>query len=214
MAERKCFIAKTEGPYWEEKLVTFHYYPGFSLSQAQKSIRSLHESILKTDDRLRVLEISTKSTEVLGTKLSAFHLRYPADGQDYAIENVFQSSKVFTNGGPYLDLLHVHPKEAKTDERLKTSGALVCFRQNGRDWPLIPQTMFYDWIYIWALYHDKELSKKILDYNTFTDIVFNHKKSINCQARAAAIFVSLSLRGEIDSVIKEPRLFETVYRTR
>lgn len=214
MAERKCFIVRTDNKYWEEKLIEFDYYKGFALSQKQKSIKSFHENILKIDDKFKVLEISTKSTIDVGRQSSAFNLRYieNGDNKNCAIENVFQSSKVFENGGPYLDLRNVHPKEAKTDERLKKSGRLVYFKLDGREWPLIPETMFYDWIYINALYSNKYLAEKILDYNVFTDIEYNHKKSINCQARAAAIFVSLSQRGIINDIINSPDLFEKVYQ--
>lgn len=212
MAERKCFIVKTDNTCWEEELVEFEYHKGFALSQKQKSIKSFHENILKIDDKFKVLEISTKSTIDIGIQLSAFNLRYVENEKDYAIENIFQSSKVFENGGPYLDLLNVHPREAKVDKRLQNSGKLICFNLNGQEWSLTPKTMFYDWIYINALYNNSYLAEKILDYNVFTDIEFNHKKSINCQARAAAIFVSLSKRGIIDEIINNPRLFEKVYQ--
>ena len=127
MAERKCFIVKTDNTCWEEKLVEFEYHKGFALSQKQKSIKSFHENILKIDDKFKVLEISTKSTIDIGIQLSAFNLRYVENEKDYAIENIFQSSKVFENGGPYLDLLNVHPREAKVDKRLQNSGKLICF---------------------------------------------------------------------------------------
>ena len=35
-------------------------------------------------------------------------------------------------------------------------------------------------------------------FQGFSDIVFNPKRSLNCQARAAALFVSLSKKGLID----------------
>ena len=56
------------------------------------------------------------------------------------------------------------------------------------------------------------LAEKILDYNVFTDIEFNHKKSINCQARAAAIFVSLSKRGIMDEFINNRFKINRVYK--
>lgn len=48
-------------------------------------------------------------------------------------------------------------------------------------------------------------------YNVFTDIEFNHKKSINCQARSAAIFVSLKRKGVLEEVINNPELFSKIY---
>ena len=81
------------------------------------------------------------------------------------------------------------PKEAKRDERLRNSGSLKAFRYQNEDFPLVPQTVFYDFIYITAV--KKSLTEgeinTILQYNYFTDIEFNPAKSINTQARAAAI---------------------------
>lgn len=93
------------------------------------------------------MEVSTKGTEELEKKLSAFNLKI--DG--HLLECVFQSSKVFEKGGPYTDLLEMAPKEAKRDERLKTSGKLAAFRYQGMEWPLLPKTVFYDYIYYQAV---------------------------------------------------------------
>ena len=48
-------------------------------------------------------------------------------------------------------MLDVSPKEAKRDERLHKSGSLKAFRYQNEDFPLIPQTVFYDFIYIIAI---------------------------------------------------------------
>ena len=53
-----------------------------------------------------------------------------------------------------------------------------------------------------TLYKNKDLAKEIVQYNAFTDIEFNPKKSINCQAYYAALFVSLSKRGLINKVME------------
>lgn len=214
MANRICFISKAEGyPIFEEKEIEFKYHTGFALSQKQKSIKSMHESIKDIDASLRVLEISTKSTEPLGVLLSAFNLKFMDEitGNEYPIENIFQASKVFEHGGPYTDLLNVHPKDAKRDERLKSSGNLVYFDYRGIIWDLEPKTMFYDWIYIKSLHRNRRLAKEILEYNAFTDIEFNHAKSINCQARAAAIFVSLSKKDIVEEVLDYKEKFKEIY---
>ena len=56
-------------------------------------------------------------------------------------------------------------------------------------------------------------ARKLLEYDVFTDIEFNHKKSINCQARAAAIFVSLLKKGELEEKTKNKESFMTIYKT-
>ena len=130
------------------------------------------------------MEISSKGEVELGNLLSAFNMR--TDG--VYIENIFQSSKRYENGGPYLDLLTVAPKDAKRDERHQTSGRLVAFVRNGEDWPLEPKTAFYDYIYVLAVIENFGRELDLYDYNWFTDIEFNPGKSINCQARAVAIY--------------------------
>ena len=200
MAKRPAFFVR------EEKVVqdifSFEWFPGFAISQKQKSIESLHHAILKADANARPLEISTKSKEALGIKLSAFNLRL----NDDTLENIFQSAKVFANGGPYLDLLHVPPKAVKRDERLYNSGDLKAFRYQNEDFPLIPKTVFYDFIYIAAVKKSftADEIKEISGYDYFTDIEFNPAKSINTQARAAAMIrLLLDEYGELPDFSKE-----------
>lgn len=77
----------------------FQWFSGFSLAQKQRSIDALHNAIVFMNKEANPLEISTKGTIDLGIKLSAFNLKL----NGYTLENIFQSSKVFSNGGPYRD---------------------------------------------------------------------------------------------------------------
>ncbi len=183
MAERPVFYV--HNGIVVSKMYSFEWFPGFSISQKQKSIESLHDAIRRIDAAARPLEVSTKSKESLGTKLSAFNLKL----NQYTLENIFQSAKVFENGGPYLDLLEVSPKEAKRDERLKNSGTLRAFRYQDEEFPLIPKTVFYDYIYFAAVKESltEDEIKTVSGYNYFTDIEFNPVKSINTQAKTAAM---------------------------
>lgn len=210
MAEKKIF--KVSDPFADE-LITYTYYPGFAVSQKRKSIASLHEEIKKKYEGSRVLEVSSKSPDELGIKLSAFNLMFYHEelGENRNLENVFQSSKCFEEGGPYRDLLNVHPKDAKRDERLQTSGKLLCFDLYGQKWPLEPKTLFYDYIYIKALSGHIDLLEEALSYDIFTDIEFNHKKSINCQARSLAIAVSLARKGKLEETISDINKFISIY---
>jgi len=187
MAERLYFMSTCDKYVFKELVGEFTYYSGFALSQKQKSIDSLHQTIKNIHNTNKILEVSSKSQNELGVKLSAFNLMLG----NYHLENIFQSSKKFENGCQYTDLLNVPPKDAKRDERLKNSGRLKCFVYNGIEYPLIPQSLFYDFIYINALLTHEDLYKEIVNYDFFTDIEFNHKKSINCQARSASIASSL-----------------------
>ena len=93
-------------------------------------------------------------------------------------------------------------REIKKDERLRKSGDLLHFDLMGEVWKLIPKTSFYDYIYLSALTQNPRLSEAIINYDGFTDIEFNPKKSINCQARSAALYVSLFKRNKIEKSLK------------
>lgn len=60
-------------------------------------------------------------------------------------------------------------------------------------------------------HRNKSLSKKILEFDAFTDIEINQEKSINCQARSAAIFVSLSKLGKLQEVLNNKEEFKKIY---
>lgn len=177
--------------------VEFQWFAGMSVKQAQKSIDSLHyaaERLLKVD---KVLEISSKSKDPQGVRLSAFNLmiRTKKYGQEFSVECAFQSAKVFEHGGPYKDIRSMTSREAKGDPRLKESGRLIAFELFGVRWPLQPTSAFYDWLYINALHLHQDLAEYVLQYRAFTDIAFNQKRSLNCQAYSAALYVALHARG-------------------
>ncbi len=48
---------------------------------------------------------------------------------------------------------------------------------------------------------------QILDYTAFTDIEFNPKKSINCQARSCALYVSLARKELLDIALESKESF-------
>jgi hypothetical protein len=160
-------------------------------SQKKKNVAELHQAAAKRGYE-PVLEVSTKSEEKLGQRLSAFNLKVELDeGGVISLECAFQGSKVFENGGPFTDIYGAESRDAKRDERLSSSGRLVGFRFEGQDFPLIPKTAFYDWLYIRALYPHREFLQRLHGYAGFTDIEFNPEKSINCQARSCATYVAL-----------------------
>ncbi|MGD9901435.1 MAG: hypothetical protein AB7S44_02730 [Spirochaetales bacterium] len=212
MAKRKVFISRHNdiNLFYEEDF-EFHFYTGFAISQKQKSINELHDKIIEKYPNSKILEVSSKSNNGLGVELSAFNLQLKIENKFYFIENIFQSSKKFEKGGPYKDLLYSTPIEAKKDVRLKNSGKLKLFVYRDKEWELQPLTFFYDWIYINAVYQRKDLHRDICKYDIFTDIEFNDKKSINCQARSLAIFVGLLKNNMLEKVLSSPEEFKKIY---
>lgn len=206
MAVRPIFIA-SDAELVETVKVEFEWFAGFSISQKQKSIAALHSAASKIlkEEAASLLEISSKSTEELGIKLSAFNLTIVLkDGTTTTVESVFQGSKVFERGGPFKDLIRKSSREAKKDDRIRNSGRLLKFTSNGIDWPLDPPSAFYDWIYINALHLHPTLAEQVLQYRAFTDIEFNPKKQVNCQAYSVALYVALRKSALLDEALGSP----------
>lgn len=213
MATRPVFIPIFESDSLIKKdNIEFQYYSGFSVGQKQKSIASLHEAIHEKYGFEKILEVSSKSQDQLGVDLSAFNLMIfdKKSNKKFSVECAFQSSKVFEQGGPFIDLLNRTSREAKKDQRLKESGNLLKFVFYHREWDLLPRTAFYDWLYINALNANPQYHEELSQYEAFTDIEFNPEKSINCQACSVAMFVSLHKRNLLDS-IKDPKTFLQLY---
>ena len=194
MANRPFFIPSTnKEDLVETKSVEFKWYSGFAKTQKQKSVLSFHENISKEFKFDKILEISTKSENKLGIKLSAFNLKINFEEKEYFLESLFQGSKIFSDQGPNTDLYKKEPIEAKKDERIKRSD-LKEFSFFGEKFSL--DFDFYSWLYFIALNQNKSLTKDILEYQAFTDIEFNPQKSLNCQAYSAALY-SAMIKNEL-----------------
>jgi hypothetical protein len=211
MARRPIFIPATDAPgFVKEISLDIPWASGFAAVQKKKNIMALHK-VAAIKGFSPLLEVSTKSEEIAGQHLSAFHLKVESEIGQIPLECAFQGSKVFEQGGPYTDLFEIDARAAKRDPRLRESGALVEFEFEGQKFPLSPKTVFYDWLYLNALYPHREwlndrLTNKIT-YAGFTDIEFNPAKSINCQARSCALFVALMQNGLLHDAIKSPDSF-------
>jgi hypothetical protein len=124
-----------------------------------------------------------------------------------SVESAYQGSKVFEKGGPFHELYDAPSREAKKEERLRGSGRLIEFNLLGEVWPIEPVTGFYEWLYITALLQNPDLAERVLVYKAFSDIAFNPKRSLNCQARAAAFFVALRRRGVMEQAARDRETF-------
>jgi hypothetical protein len=199
MAERPLFVPVTSGnKLVNEVFLALHWTSGFATAQRSKNIRGLHEAASAAGYR-NVLEVSSKSPDPFGQSLSAFNLRV----DKIPLECAYQGSKVFARGGPFPDLFLAEPSRAKRDPRLLNSGPLTKFQLNEVAFPLEPKTAFYDWLYISSI----PPGTSLVDYDSFTDIEFNPARSINCQARSLALYISLSARGLLREALHTPQSF-------
>lgn len=193
-------------------MIRFERHVGFASRQKKKSINDMHQVIRKKYGFNHVLELSSKSGNKLSFLLSPLSLKLNNEngGEPYSVENAFQSSMVFEDGGPYIDLLSAPPRQAKKDERLITSGELIGYNYFGMEWSVEPLTTFYDWLYVNALKQNPQLHEEVMQYQAFTDMEFNPKKSIHSSAYALAMFVALHKRELLDN-IEDPTVFFNLY---
>ena len=215
MAQRIVFLP-TYGDgdsLFSEHVITFDWVPGMSKSQNQKWIRNLHKAATEQIGIERLLEISSRSETQLGIELSAFNLKLHDRENTSTVECLYQGSKVFKNGGPYIDLYGASSKEAKLDPRIKESGDLTHYEFRSQIWELSDSPNFYDYIYILAL-SEFEKAKGLLGYQAFTDFAYSqintskhHGRAFNCQARSAAIYLSLRKLGYLEEYLDEPEKF-------
>jgi|TARA_B100000315_G_scaffold50978_1_gene45540 hypothetical protein len=214
MAQRPIFLPEADHGLVGEAMVEFEWFPGFAVIQKQRSIASLHAAAVETLGVGRLMEVSTKSPDPLGVRLSAFNLSVEVDGEPNRVllEAAFQGSKVFATQGPFTHLYAFQDGRAvKRFMNELPDDQLTGFRFVGHDWPLSPRTAFYDWLYLNSLRElvgqDDQVEEALLAADGFTDIEFNPDKSINCQARSSALYVALTKNGTLTDALTDPDAF-------
>ncbi len=207
MAQRPAFFPKFDGIGVETRSFAFTWNPGFAPSQKRKNVVALHEAISASRRGCRPLEVSRRSLDDAGIRLSAFNLTLPLGGAQCPVESVFQASKVFEFSGPHPELYPTPPRDVRTFVKENACGLLTGFNLNGTRWPLCPTTVFYDWLYLKALAANPDLAHVLLSFDCFTDIEFNPEKSLNCQAYATALYSSLVHARKLDEALSSQKAF-------
>lgn len=207
MAQRMVFYVD-ENSQPQQKKIEFQWFPGFAKKQVQKSICALHERFLQNYSNAEILETSSASSKELGLQLSAFNLQVKTTRGKFSVEQLFQAGKIFKDHGSQKSLLRMPPAKIKKKIKLLNNiDELIGFQEFGVHFPLIPSTYFYNWIYLKGIQQNKELAQALLKYNAFTDIYFNSKKSINCQAEACSIYISLFKRKLLEDALDNKENF-------
>lgn len=202
MAQRPVFRARRDTLGVSEVPVDFRWHAGLSASQKRKSAESLHAAA-RDSLGVKALEVSSKSSEEIGTEFSAFRLAFPrtSDGRWVTVESAYQSAKVFEGYGPFPEAESMEPREARRLVGRHRERPLLGFEFEGRHYPLTEGLGFYHLLYRRAILRGRPLAQErfteiVETYDAFTDIEFNPKTAVNCQARCLALLVSARLRGE------------------
>ena len=192
----------------------FRWSPGFAASQKRKNVEALHDAAKLRGVAKSILEVSTRSLETLGIKLSAFNLQIELPGRSnpVSVEAAFQSSKVFDRAGLQSHLLELTDgREIKGHIRSLGDQELIGFEYLSETWPLDPPTAMYDYIYLQAITQlvsqQPEVGDQLAAFEAFTDIEFNPKKSLSCQARTCSLFIGLGGLEPVQQLLADPSAF-------
>ncbi len=213
MATRPCYrpLEKFVG-YRTVESAPFTWAGGFAFSQKQKNVVALHDAIHRIDPAAKVLEISSKSLQPLGVSLSAFNLKFPYNGAECSVEAAFQASKVFEGVGPFPELYPHDSREVRHHVQEASAGhRLLAFEFDGVRWDLDPKTAFFYRLYIRALLANPDKAEALMEFDAFTDIEFNPKRQVNCQAAAAAFYVSLCRTGKLEEAMSSREAFLRIH---
>lgn len=221
MAQRPVFSPDPTGALVREAPVGFEWSAGFALAQKRRNIEALHRAADRELSLAPLLEVSSRSARSLGVRLSAFNLRLPTReaGGQLLLEAAFQGSKVFSVSGQHAEIYSMQAGGAiKAFMRQFSTERVVGFQFEGRTWDPEPKTVFYDWLYLRALTGLLRVRPRLMgelrSFAGFTDIEFNPRKSLNCQARSCALAIALSSLADLGELAKDPDQFLRVLNSR
>ena len=208
MAVRSMFVGVPVHPFYEQIDVSIDWFGGFALSQKRKCEIGLHMNFNAAYPNIRALEVSSSSLMSLGARLSARNLSKRTLRGVSSVESSFQSSRIYSDGnqtvGPFPKYLFLPGKECKALVKQASLGMhSYQYYFDGMTFyaPNHHISLFYDFLYLNALLEpeNQEVKNELLssDYMAFSDLA---TKSLNCQARSAAIFRGLVMAGLIDEV--------------
>ena len=150
---------------------------------------------------LRVLEISSRSDEPLGRRLSAMHLRAPGPDGDRGlpVESVYQAAKCYGDGGPDDQPIPNGYDAKRHDRERRGAGPLRGFHHQGTFWPAASGSAFYDRLWIQAA-AAAGAGRELGRFDAYTDQFHRPGQALACQARSAAMLVGLDRARELGKV--------------
>lgn len=200
------------GKLVEEITVEFPWQGWQTPEQKRANVETLHAGA-KALGVTPVLEISTKSPQSLGQRLSPFNLRCGVTVNGRMLETSFESlwngSKVFEKGGPFPELFELAPWESLKDPRnsRRVNGKILGVHLEEKKYPHLAG---YDFLYISAAH--PVLTEKdwqtLFNFGGFTEVTLNPDHADTCQAGSVALMVELKRRGLLERVLESFEMFE------
>lgn len=190
---RNTKIYKSTDDIWTpviEEDIAFSFTYGTYRSTKINNMKVLKKEALDKGYReSELLEISTVSDNKFGNMLSALNLNIKLkSGREMSVENIYQLSKKPNKG--HIEYFEFGPTRFSNE----------------------PKTMYYDYLYMLALYTHKEYWEYLENHKYFTDVFFNSCKQINTQARAAAIFKTFLGNTDFLEIMENSKDFKDYYK--
>ena len=150
---------------------------------------------------LRVLEISSRSDEPLGRRLSAMHLHAagPDGDRGLPVESVYQAAKCYGDGGPDDQPIPNGYDAKRHDRERRGAGPLRGFHHQGTFWPAASGSAFYDRLWIQAA-AAAGAGRELGRFDAYTDQFHRPGQALACQARSAAMLVGLDRARKLGKV--------------
>ena len=175
------------------------------LEEKQNRVKSLHNNFNLYRPDFKLLEISSISPQPLGVQVSGLRLR---DSKGNLIEGVYKGS-IDYEGGQLEDLYYVETaREALTDKRGHELGLFSHYNLYGKRVPTEPITLMRYWLWCDAVYSQKNLLERVLEYNGFTTYFSRPSRDyFGTYPEAASLLVALNTRGTVDEAMKNIESF-------
>ena len=207
---RPVFKTLLSPPWVEEVNVEVPGTGYISRAELPSHISRWHQLAAEKHGISPILECSTMGTKAVGKSLSAFNLSFDTPkGRRISVESAYQGSKVFANGGPFHHLYNESSRSAKTSPLTKSSGNLVGFNFFGKEFGLVPQNSFFNWLYLSTLVrrYPDIIGHLRTEYAGFTDVFRSSGSDRACQAQAVAMAVGLAKAGKFTEEFISSELF-------
>ena len=213
VAFRPVFISTFDDELVNIDSIEFEWMKGRDPLTKKNNSKSLIKSFYKKYN-YKPLEVSTKSDNALGMLLSAFNLTLKTPVGHIPVECAYQGSKKYMEIGKREEFYKTNPVNIKKIIKKENIDkySIQSFDFFGDIWNIEPKEAFYSWLYLKGLGDNKSIEKELIKFKAFIDIEFNPKKSINCQARACAMYVSLKKMNIFEHALKNKKSFLSIFK--
>ncbi|MBR4249709.1 MAG: hypothetical protein IKQ24_06100 [Verrucomicrobia bacterium] len=126
--------------------------------------RLIRKTYLKKSFEKKLLDKNEEEQEALFRKASQRTCSLKKTNSAF-FDVLYLSARVCERGGPFPEVLRKRPYEARKSSRLTECGRVIGFRWEKKNISAEPGTLFYTWLYLWALKRLPTLGNQLMEYD-------------------------------------------------